>query len=117
MQKLDSFQADEKALEVAGSAKTVGANMAQLLTAAAQGNDSYTGIAARDTANALKALSNAVRGVAATSGEASDQQAILKAAQVVMNKSATLISEAKHALEDPTDPDNQQNLAHVNIHF
>lgn len=28
--------------------------MAQLLTAAAQGNDNYTGIAARDTANALK---------------------------------------------------------------
>ena len=89
--------------------------MAQLLTAAAQGNDSYTGIAARDTANALKALTNAVRGVAATSEEPSDQQAILKAAQVVMNKSATLIGEAKHALEDPADPDNQQNLAQVNI--
>jgi hypothetical protein len=28
--------------------------MAQLLTAAAQGNEDYVGIAARDTANALK---------------------------------------------------------------
>ncbi|XP_066931569.1 talin-2-like isoform X1 [Clytia hemisphaerica] len=113
LRPLPNDDADEKALEVAGSAKTVGANMAQLLTAAAQGNDSYTGIAARDTANALKALTNAVRGVAATSGEPSDQQAILKAAQVVMNKSAQLIAEAKHALEDPNDPENQQNLAHV----
>ena len=89
--------------------------MAQLLTAAAQGNDSYTGIAARDTASALKNLTNAVRGVAATSEKPSDQQAILKASQVVMHESANLIEEAKRALENPNDPDNQQKLAQVNL--
>ena len=91
--------------------------MAQLLTAAAQGNDSYTGIAARDTASALKILSNAVRGVAATSSESKDQQAILKAAQVVMHESANLIEEAKTALENPSDPENQQKLAQVKKYY
>uniref|UniRef100_A0A7M5V5A6 Talin n=1 Tax=Clytia hemisphaerica TaxID=252671 RepID=A0A7M5V5A6_9CNID len=105
--------ADERALEVGATSKSVGATMAQLLTAAAQGNDSYTGIAARDTASALKNLTNAVRGVAATSEKPSDQQAILKASQVVMHESANLIEEAKRALENPNDPDNQQKLAQV----
>ena len=36
------------------TSKTVGSSMAQLLTAAAQGNEDYVGIAARDTANAMK---------------------------------------------------------------
>ena len=40
--------------------------MAQLLTAAAQANETYTGMAARDTANSLTSLTGAVRGVAAT---------------------------------------------------
>ncbi|XP_047132289.1 talin-2 isoform X2 [Hydra vulgaris] len=114
--QLKSFpdeNADDRALEVGATSKTVGASMAQLLTAAAQGNDSYTGIAARDTANALKVLSNAVRGVASTSNESKDQQAILKAAQVVMHESANLIEEAKTALENPSDPENQQKLAQV----
>jgi len=53
--------------------------------------------------------------VAATSDEPSDQQAILKAAQTVMNKSISLIEEAKHALDDPEDPENQQKLAQVLI--
>lgn len=87
--------------------------MAQLMTVAAQGNDSYTGIAARDTASELKVLANAVRGVAATSDEPKDQQAILKAAKLVMQESANLIEEAKRALENPNDPDNQQKLAQV----
>lgn len=91
--------------------------MAQLLTAAAQGNDSYTGIAARDTASALKILANAVRGVAATSDEARDQQAILNAAKIVMVESANLIEEAKRALESPNDPNNQQKLAQVSTMF
>ncbi|XP_057316525.1 talin-2-like isoform X2 [Hydractinia symbiolongicarpus] len=113
LQPFPDDNADDRALEVGASSKTVGATMAQLLTAAAQGNDSYTGIAARDTASALKVLANAVRGVAATSDEPKDQQAILKAAKVVMQESAKLIEEAKHALENPNDPSNQQKLAQV----
>ena len=43
-------------LELGATSKTVGSSMAQLLTAANQGNENYTGIAARDTANALQVL-------------------------------------------------------------
>ena len=90
--------------------------MAQLMTVAAQGNDSYTGIAARDTASELKVLANAVRGVAATSEKTKDQQAILGAAKLLMQESENLIKEAKMALENPNDPDNHQKLAQV-IHI
>lgn len=41
--------------------------MSQLQTAASQQNDNYTGLAAQETANSLKDLTMAVRGVAATS--------------------------------------------------
>ena len=91
--------------------------MAQLMTAAAQGNDSYTGIAARDTASELKVLANAVRGVAATSDEPKNKQAILKAAKLVMQESENLIKEAKMVLENPVDPENQQKLAQVIFKF
>ena len=47
-------QPESCALELGATSKTVGSSMAQLLTAANQGNESYTGIAARDTASALK---------------------------------------------------------------
>ena len=47
------------------------------------GNDSYTGIAARDTANALKALTHAVRGVAAGTKKTQTQEFILGTAQHV----------------------------------
>ena len=42
------------ATQLGATSKTVGSSMAQLLTAAAQGNDNYTGLAARDTAAALQ---------------------------------------------------------------
>ena len=76
-----------------------------------QGNDSYTGIAARDTASALKVLAKAIHGVAASATQPASQQAIVKAAQVVMHESANLIEEAKRALENPTEKDNQQRMA------
>eukprot|EP00794_Sanderia_malayensis_P019501 gene19501-21428_t len=87
--------------------------MAQLLTAAAQGNESYTGIAARDTASALKILTKAIHGVASSVSQPASQQAIVKAAQVVMHESANLIEEAKRALENPADKENQQRMAKV----
>ena len=46
--------AESAATLLGTTSKTVGSSMAQLLTAAAQGNEDYVGIAARDTANALK---------------------------------------------------------------
>ena len=47
--------------------------MAQLLTAAAQGNEEFTGISAKDTAAALEQLMVAVREVAA-SMDANDKE-------------------------------------------
>ena len=47
------------------------------------GNENYTGIAARDTANALTVLANSVRGVAAGTKNAQTQEYILSTAQQV----------------------------------
>ncbi|XP_070547100.1 talin-1-like isoform X3 [Ptychodera flava] len=104
---------DGSALELGATSKTVGSSMAQLLTAAAQGNENYTGIAARDTAQALTSLTKAVRGVAATSQDAKVSQALIDSARGVMDKSELLMEEVKRALNNPNDPDNQQRLAQV----
>jgi talin len=87
--------------------------MAQLLTAAAQGDENYTGAAARDTANALRIFANAVRAVAATNGDREFQAQIIACCQDVIDKSTALIDEAKRAVANPNDPDNQQRLALV----
>ena len=47
------------------------------------GNENYTGIAARDTANALRVLAGAVRGVAAGTKNQQTQKYILSTAQQV----------------------------------
>ena len=47
------------------------------------GNENYTGIAARDTANALAVLAHAVRGVAAGTNNTQTQGYILSTAQQV----------------------------------
>ncbi|KAI0230740.1 Talin-1 [Lamellibrachia satsuma] len=105
--------AEDSATQLGATSKTVGSSMAQLLTAAAQGNDNYTGTAARDTANALEVLMEAARGVAATTGDRALQENILACAIDVMDKSANLIQEAKKAVNNPNNPDNQTRLAQV----
>eukprot|EP01137_Pigoraptor_chileana_P018402 Opistho-2@77812 len=106
--------AESCANELGATSKTVGSSMAQLLTAANQGNENYTGVAARDTSAALKILANAVRGVAATSKEKDVQDQILQAAQVVMDESARLIGEAKSAIgTGSNDPNKMQRLTNV----
>ncbi|XP_064596457.1 talin-1-like [Liolophura sinensis] len=105
--------AETSALQVGTTAKSVGSTMAQLLTAAAQGNENYTGIAARDTANALSVLAGAVRGVAATTNDKNIQNDILDAVRDVIEKSMTLLEEAKAAVNNPNNPDNQARLTQV----
>ena len=78
-----------------------------------QGNESYTGIAARDTANALQVLTAAARGVAATADDKALQLNLIKATQDVVAESAKLINEAKSAVNNPGDPGNQPRLAQV----
>uniref|UniRef100_A0A1X7VGP0 FERM domain-containing protein n=1 Tax=Amphimedon queenslandica TaxID=400682 RepID=A0A1X7VGP0_AMPQE len=98
-------------LELGATSKTVGSSMAQLLTAANQGNENYTGIAARDTANALQVLTSSVRGVAAFTKDRQTQDYIIMTAQQVMDQSVGLISEVKQTLENPTASNKQQRLA------
>ena len=110
-----SSQAELCASQLGSTSKAVGASMAQLLTAAVQANENYTGIAARDTANALKSLTSAVRGVAANTQDRPNQNLMIDRAKDVMEKSANLLEEAKKALQNPNHPDNQQRLAQVNV--
>ncbi|XP_025081470.1 talin-1-like isoform X4 [Pomacea canaliculata] len=105
--------AETAAVQLGATSKTVGSSMAQLLTAAAQGNEDYVGIAARDTANALKILTNAVRGVAATTTDKQVQEAVIANARDVIDKSYRLLEEARRAMQDPSNPDNQQRLTQV----
>lgn len=101
------------AQDLGSTSKSVGSSMAQLLTCAAQGNEHYTGIAARETAQALKTLAQAARGVAASTTDPQAAVAMLDSARDVMEGSALLIQEAKEALISPGDAESQQRLAQV----
>lgn len=70
-------------------------------------------MAARDVAQALRALASAARGVAATTADPQARNAMLDCASDVMDKSANLIEETKRAIAKPGDPDSQQRLAQV----
>ncbi|XP_005393870.1 PREDICTED: talin-2 [Chinchilla lanigera] len=101
------------AQDLGSTSKAVGSSMAQLLTCAAQGNEHYTGVAARETAQALKMLAQAARGVAASTSDPTAAHAMLDSARDVMEGSAMLIQEAKQALIAPGDAESQQRLAQV----
>ncbi|KAK6475232.1 talin-2-like isoform X1 [Huso huso] len=101
------------AQDLGSTSKAVGSSMAQLLTCAAQGNEHYTGVAARETAQALKTLAQAARGVAASTADPQSAGAMLDSARDVMEGSAMLIYEAKQALVCPGDAESQQRLAQV----
>lgn len=101
------------AQDLGSTSKAVGSSMAQLLTCAAQGNEHYTGVAARETAQALKTLAQAARGVAASTSDPAAAYAMLDSARDVMEGSAMLIQEAKQALIAPGDAESQQRLAQV----
>ncbi|CAL7950201.1 unnamed protein product [Xylocopa violacea] len=104
---------ESTALRLGSTLKNVGFAMAQLLSAAKQGNENYTGTAARETASALKDLTYAVRGVAATSTQPETQKKVLMTADDVILKSLRLVKEARRALKNPDNPDNEANLAVV----
>lgn len=71
------------------------------------------GVAARETAQALRTLAQAARGVAANTKEPQSAAAMLDSAQYVMEGSAMLIHEAHQALVSPGDAESQQRLAQV----
>ncbi|CAL1678131.1 unnamed protein product [Lasius platythorax] len=104
---------ESTALRLGATSKNVGFAMAQLLSAAKQGNKNYTGSAARETASALKDLTYAVRGVAATSNQPETQKKVLMTADDVILRSLRLVKEARRVLKNPDDPQNEANLAVV----
>nr|CAD7194456.1 unnamed protein product [Timema douglasi] len=73
LRPLPGETAESTSLQLGSTSKNVGFAMAQLLSAAAQGNENYTGIAARNTSTSLKDLTKAVRGVAATTNNRDTQ--------------------------------------------
>lgn len=89
--------------------------MAQMLTAAAQGNDVYTGIAAKETLNALRAFTSSIRAIAACSTSNRDyQEKLIESARVVLDKSVALVNESKLALMRPQEQaQNQQRLTQI----
>ncbi|XP_042731094.1 talin-1 isoform X3 [Lagopus leucura] len=101
------------AQDLGNSTKAVTSAIAHLLGEVAQGNENYTGIAAREVAQALRSLSQAARGVAANSSDPQVQAAMLECASDVMDKANNLIEEARKAVAKPGDPDSQQRLVQV----
>ncbi|NXF65800.1 TLN1 protein, partial [Ciccaba nigrolineata] len=101
------------AQDLGNSTKAVSSAIAHLLGEVAQGNENYTGIAAREVAQALRSLSQAARGVAASTPDPQAQSAMLECASDVMDKASNLIEEARKAVAKPGDPESQQRLAQV----
>jgi len=93
------------------ASRAVGSTVAQLLTAASEGNRDITNRAARDTANALRDFTAAVRGVAATSNDKKSQHSVIMMAKDVMLKSAKLVIEAQKAMNNYSDQNKSYTLA------
>ena len=100
-------------LKLGAVSKTVESAMAQLLSAAKQGNENYTGSAARETSATLRDFIAAVRGVAATVMQRDTQCSVLLAADDVLHKSIILIREARRILKNPNNTNNEINLAAI----
>ncbi|KAK7790683.1 hypothetical protein R5R35_008203 [Gryllus longicercus] len=113
LRPLPGETAESTSLQLGSVSKNVSAGMAQLVSAAAQGNESYTGQAARATAASLRELTNAVRGVAATSKDRDTQRRLISGADLVMEHSLRLIEEARVTLHQPDRPDGNASLVNV----
>uniref|UniRef100_A0A8D3AH71 I/LWEQ domain-containing protein n=1 Tax=Scophthalmus maximus TaxID=52904 RepID=A0A8D3AH71_SCOMX len=113
LQPLPGDTLEKSSQDLGTSTKAVSSAIAQLLSEATQGNENYTGMAARDVAQALKSLASAARGVASTTDDALARNAMLDCAGDVMDKSANLIEETKRAIAKPGDAESQQRLAQV----
>eukprot|EP01134_Creolimax_fragrantissima_P001817 CFRG1817T1 len=108
MVKANKDDLEPATLEVAAIIRSVGASMAQVLSAATQGNSNYSGIAARDTANALQIMAASAQTVAAAQPD--NKAEILAATAAVMAPSAQLMRDAQWALETPVAEDKQERL-------
>lgn len=101
--------------QLSASSKTVGLAMAQMLTAAVQGNETYTGVASKDTANSLRQFTHSIRAIVACSSNNPEyQEKLIHSARVVLQQSCNLVNESKQALLRPNESSqNQQRLAQI----
>merc|ERR1719422_2271604 len=111
LRPLPGETAQTSSVQLNTASRAVGSTVAQLLTAASEGNRDITNRAARDTANALRDFTAAVRGVAATSTDRQAQDRVISSAKDVMMKSAKLVMEAQRAMNNPSDPGKSYTLA------
>ncbi|XP_049817811.1 talin-2 isoform X3 [Aethina tumida] len=84
--------------QITSSTKLINQNVAQLLSAASQGNEMYTAQAAKDTAHSLRNLTGGIRSVASTTDNPEMQRKLIKSGQDVLMHSAKLVDEAQKSL-------------------
>jgi len=111
LRPLPGESAQTASVQLNTASRAVGSTVAQLLTAASEANRDITNRAARDTANALRDFTAAVRGVAATSTDKKSQHTVIMMAKDVMLKSAKLVIEAQKAMNNISDPNKTYTLA------
>ena len=100
--------------QLAALSKSVGLSMAQMLTAAAQGNEVYTGIAAKETLNSLRSFASSIRAISACSNNRTYQEKLIESAHIVLDQSITLVNESRIALLNNSDSaQNQQRLIQI----
>ncbi|CAH0550425.1 unnamed protein product [Brassicogethes aeneus] len=99
LKPLPGDTAEKGAQQLTSSTKLVNQGVAQLMSAAAQGNEMYTAQAAKDTAHSLRNLTGGVRTVAATTNDEQVQKNLIRAAREVMTHSAKLVEEAQRSLQ------------------
>ena len=102
--------AETAQFEVSAASKTIGSSLAQLISAATQGNENYTSVAARDTSQAFSILASSVKGVAALTKDREQQDQSLDAAIEVLNKAERIVTLTKSAKTHHADPNFQQQL-------
>ncbi|PKU42828.1 talin-1 isoform x2 [Limosa lapponica baueri] len=90
------------------AAKQAAASATQTIAAAQHAASSN-----KNPGTALRSLSQAARGVAASTPDPQAQSAMLDCASDVMDKANNLIEEARKAVAKPGDPESQQRLAQV----
>ncbi|XP_052124986.1 talin-1 isoform X3 [Frankliniella occidentalis] len=111
LRPLPGETAETAALQLGSTTKSVNFAMAQMLSAASQGNENYTGLAARDTASALKNMTMAVRGVASTTTVRETQERVITSAEDVMLRSLRLVEEARRSLQNQDNAGNMVAIA------
>ncbi|XP_058805664.1 talin-2 isoform X2 [Phymastichus coffea] len=90
--------------------KVVEFTVMQLASAAKQGNETYSGSAAREVANSVKDLMEAVRGVAATIEKENLQNNIFKSTKDVVEKCICLLQEVRRVLKNSNDNNDNEDL-------